>query len=67
MAAQLNNKHVIPIHNYGEIDGRLYVDMRLVKGRDIQDVLAGVRRNPVGRCGLSSRWPKRCTPPTGST
>ena len=39
-AARLDNPHMVPIHDYGEIDGRLYVDMRLIEGRDLQSVLA---------------------------
>lgn len=39
-AARLDTPHVVPIYDYGEIDGRLYVDMRLIEGRDLQTVLA---------------------------
>jgi serine/threonine protein kinase/cyclophilin family peptidyl-prolyl cis-trans isomerase len=39
-AAGLNDPHVVPIHNYGEIDGSLYVDMRLIDGRDLGSIIA---------------------------
>jgi serine/threonine protein kinase len=34
-AARLDTLHVVAIHDYGEIDGRLFVSMRLIKGRDL--------------------------------
>ncbi|OBH42167.1 protein kinase [Mycobacterium sp. E183] len=48
IAASLNDPHVVPIHSYGEIDGRLYVDMRLIEGRDLLQYIAenGGRLSP---------------------
>jgi protein-export membrane protein SecD len=40
-AAELNDPHVVPIHHYGEIEGRLYVDMTLIEGHDLGTVIAG--------------------------
>jgi serine/threonine protein kinase len=40
IAAGLNDPHIVPIHGYGEIDGRLYVDMRLIEGRDLSTLIA---------------------------
>jgi serine/threonine protein kinase len=46
-AAGLNDPHVVPIHGYGEIDGRLYLDMRLIEGRNLGTMLED-SDNPLG-------------------
>jgi serine/threonine kinase PknH len=44
-AGKLHEPHVVPIHHCGEIDGQLYIDMRLIEGTDLQKVL--VREGPL--------------------
>lgn len=38
-AAGIDEPHVVPIHDFGEVEGRLYVTMRLIRGRDLQMLL----------------------------
>ncbi|MDT5350228.1 MAG: hypothetical protein QOH91_3515, partial [Mycobacterium sp.] len=51
-AAGLDEPHVVPIHDFGEIDGRLYVTMRLIQGRDLQSVLSEGRIDALRAVGI---------------
>src|SRR6202047_5584356 len=39
IAGRLQEPHVVPIHDYGEIDGQMYLEMRLIEGTDLDSVL----------------------------
>jgi serine/threonine protein kinase len=49
LAARLRDPHVVPIHDFGEVDGRLFIDMRLVEGTDLAALLAERHRMEPGR------------------
>ncbi len=38
-AGRLQEPHIVPIHDYGEIDGLLFVDMRMIDGTDLRRLL----------------------------
>ena len=39
IAGRLQEPHVVPIHDYGEIDGQMFMEMRLIEGTDLDSVL----------------------------
>ncbi|BBG01808.1 MULTISPECIES: serine/threonine-protein kinase [Pseudonocardia] len=44
-AFELRDPHVVPVHGYGEVDGRLYLSMRLIDGEDLARLLS--RKAPL--------------------
>ena len=47
LVAELRAPHVVPINAHGEIDGQLYLDMRLIDGPDLKRLLADGPLDPL--------------------
>ncbi|MCW2623484.1 MAG: hypothetical protein QOF66_5650 [Mycobacterium sp.] len=58
-AARLDEPHVVPIYDVGEIDGRLYVAMRLINGQDLQTLLGEGPFEP-GRAPACASMTQNC-------
>lgn len=52
IAARLTEPHIVPIHDFGEIGGRCYVDMRLIDGRELAAVLAAGPMRPAAAVAI---------------
>ena len=50
-AGRLQEPHIVPIHDYGEVDGQLFIDMRFIEGKDVGAVL-----NRTGPLPRRARW-----------
>ena len=47
IAAALSHPNVIPVNDFGEVDGHLFLDMMLVEGTDLRRALGGGEVDPV--------------------
>jgi len=53
-AAVLDEPHIVPIHDFGEIDSRLYVTMRLIDGKTVDELLVNGPLPPQRESGFSA-------------
>jgi serine/threonine-protein kinase len=54
-AAKLQEPHVIPIHDWGDVDGTLYIDMRRIDGVDLRTLLENGPLDPPRAVAITSQ------------
>ncbi len=50
--AGLSSPHIVAVHDFGVLDGRLFLDMALIDGRDLAAALAGGPMTPARAVGV---------------
>src|SRR5580765_2869518 len=55
LAASLEHPNVVPVHDAGEIDGQLYIAMRLVDGTDLKQLLREGPLEPARAIGIAEQ------------
>src|SRR5256886_6482205 len=55
LARQVTHKHVVRIHDLGEIDGIKYITMPYIHGATLADILKRDGRLPIGKALLVAR------------
>jgi serine/threonine protein kinase, bacterial len=48
-AGRLTEPHIVPIHDYGDIDGQFYVEMRMIEGASLRTLLTHYGPLPPAR------------------
>ncbi|MEV6562039.1 protein kinase [Nocardia sp. NPDC051756] len=52
VVAKLRDPHIPRIHRFGEIDGRLFIDMEFVEGHDLASTVAAGKLAPAAAVGI---------------
>ena len=62
--AKLDHVHIVPVYRADEIDGRLFIAMRLIRGTSLKDLAANGDSTQSAACTFSTRPPPRSMPRT---
>ncbi len=56
LGTRLVGPSLLPVHEFGEADGRAFMAMPLINGGTLGDAIAARRRRPPGRLAIAGPW-----------